>query len=157
MTVNGATTTYGYNALDQLTNAGAVQYHYDGRGNLHDITNGSQVTTYTFDAADHLTNVALPDSTNIAYTYNTNGHRVKQTVGSAITNYLWDEASTYGDVVLETNGSGATLANYVLGGDKLISQTRSGATSYYLQDGHGSLARLWSSTQPSIFILTEGL
>jgi YD repeat-containing protein len=137
MTVNGSTTTYGFNALDQLTSAGAVQYHYDGRGNLHDITNGSQVTTYAFDATDHLTNVALPDSTSIAYVYDADGHRIKQIVGSAITNYLWDEASTYGDVVLETDGSGATLVNYVLGGSPDI-------TPLVLTSSSG-LTRLWLS------------
>jgi hypothetical protein len=70
--------------------------------------------------------------------YDTDGRRVKQTIDSTITNYLWDEASTYGDVVLETNGSGGTLANYVLGGTELISQTRGSTTSYFLQDGQGS-------------------
>ena len=58
---------------------------------------------------------------------------------------MWDEASAYGDVVFEYNGSGSTLASYVLGGTGLISQTRSGATNYYLQDGQGSTRALTSS------------
>jgi RHS repeat-associated protein len=141
-TVNGATTSYTYNSLDQMLTAGAIQYQYDGRGNLQRITNGSNVTQYTFNAADKLTNVALPNSTNIAYTYDADGRRVKQTSGSQITNYLWDEASSYGDVVLETNGSGATLASYVLGGTELLSQTRGGTTNYYLHNGQGSTQAL---------------
>ena len=63
---------------------------------------------------------------NITNTYDADGRRVQQTTGSQVTNYLWDEASQYGDVVQETNGSGATLANYVLGETELISQSRSG-------------------------------
>jgi hypothetical protein len=74
---------------------------------------------------------------------------VKQTVGSTITNYLWDEASTYGDVVLETNGGGLTLASYVLGGTGLISQTRGTTTSYFLQDGQGSTRALTNTNNPA--------
>jgi RHS repeat-associated protein len=59
---------------------------------------------------------------------------------------LWDEASLYGDVVLEYNGSGSTLASYILGGTGLISQTRGTTTSYFLQDGQGSTRALTSST-----------
>ena len=145
MTVRSVTTTYGFNALDQLTNAGAIQYHYDARGNLHDITNGSNITNYTYDAADRLTNVIAP-GVSASYTYDADGRRIKQTAGAAISNYLWDEASTYGDVVLETNGSGATVASYVLGGTGLLSQTRSGSTNYYLQDGQGSTRALTNSS-----------
>ena len=47
MTVNGVTTDYTYNVLDQLTNVGSVIYDYDDRGNLSTITNGSNITTYT--------------------------------------------------------------------------------------------------------------
>ena len=48
--------------------------------------------------------------------------------------------------MLETDGSGAALSSYVLGGSRLISQTRSGSTNYYLQDGQGSVRALTDST-----------
>jgi uncharacterized protein RhaS with RHS repeats len=67
---------------------------------------------------------------------------VTQTFNGQVTNSLWDEASPYGDVVLETNSSGSTLASYVLGGTGVISQNRSGNTNYYLQDGQGSTRAL---------------
>jgi RHS repeat-associated protein len=57
-----------------------------------------------------------------------------------------DEASLYGDVVLETNGSGATQASYVLGAGELLAQTRNGITSYYLADGQGSVRLLTNSS-----------
>ena len=133
-----------YNALDQLTSTGAVTYNYDARGNQIKITNGSNVTNYTYNSADQLIGVSAP-GISASYGYDADGRRVKQTIGSAITNYLWDEASAYGDVVFEYNGSGSTLASYVLGGTGLISQTRSGATNYYLQDGQGSTRALTSS------------
>lgn len=129
MTVNGVTTDYTHNSLDQLISVGSVTYDYDLRGNLEQITDGSQITNYTWDAADRLASVTLPDTTAIAYKYDADGRRVKQTVGSQVVNYLWDEASAYGDVVLETDGNGATLTSYVLGDTGIISQNRSGGTS----------------------------
>jgi RHS repeat-associated protein len=67
---------------------------------------------------------------------------VQQTVGTSVTNYLWDEASIYGDVVLETDGNGVPQASYVLGDDELLAQARSGAVSYSLSDGQGSVRLL---------------
>lgn len=57
MTVSGTTTNYTYNALDQLTSAGAVTYNYDARGNQIKITYGSNITNYAYNSADQLTNV----------------------------------------------------------------------------------------------------
>jgi RHS repeat-associated protein len=98
----------------------------------------------------------LPSSTLIhtcrrraSYAYDADGRRVKQTVGTAVTNYLWDEQSPYGDVVAETDGSGAIQASYVLGGSELLAQVRgsvAGATaSYPLPDGQGSVRALANS------------
>ncbi len=109
------------------------------------MTAGSQTTDYTYNAADRLTMVNGLSSV-VQYGYDADGRRVKQTIDSAVTNYLWDEASAYGDVVLETDGSGATLASYVLGDMGLISQSRSGGTSYYLQDGQGSTRALTNAS-----------
>ena len=67
---------------------------------------------------------------------------MQQTSGGSVTNYLWDEASTYGDVVLETDGSGATQASYVVSQGEVLAQTRGGATSYSLLDGQGSVRAL---------------
>ncbi|HEU0296347.1 MAG TPA: RHS repeat-associated core domain-containing protein, partial [Anaerolineales bacterium] len=148
MTINGNTTTYQYNALDQLTSAGTVTFDYDARGNMWHRTSGSNVTTYTYNAADQLTNVSAT-GINATYAYDVDGRRVKQTVGSAVTNSLWDEASPYGDVVFEYNGSGSPLASYVLGGTQLISQTRGSTTSYFLQDGQGSTRALTNTNNPA--------
>jgi YD repeat-containing protein len=132
-----------------LTNASAVTYNYDGRGNINKIINGSNITNYTCNSADQLTNVTAT-GVNASYVYDADGRRVKQTLGSVVTNYLWDEASAYGDVVYEYNGSGTTLASYVLGGNQLISQTRGSTTSYFLQDGQGSTRTLTNSTTRAV-------
>jgi RHS repeat-associated protein len=144
-TIYGQTIHYSYNALDQLTSVGNATFSYDGRGNLVQIQNGSSVT-YTYNAANELTSATEPGGASVSYAYDAAGRRVQQTVGSSITNYLWDEASTNGDVVLETDGSGATQASYVLGNDQVLAETRSGATSYYLDDGQGSVRNLTDSS-----------
>ncbi len=142
-TINGQTTNYTYNSLDQLTSTSAgAQDSYDGRGNLTQITLGSSTTSYSYDAADRLTRVTLPNGTSASYAYDAAGRRVQQTVGTSVTNYLWDEASTSGDVVQETDGNGVTQASYVLGDDEVLAQTRSGAVSYYLSDGQGNVRLL---------------
>ena len=144
--VDGVTTDYTYNTLDQLISTGSTTYDYDDRGNFYQVINGSQITTYTYDAADRLAGVTLPDATSIAYSYDADGRRVKQTVGSATTNYLWDETSAYGDVVYEYNESGLPIVSYVMAGTEILSQNRSGTTNYYLQDGQGSTRALTNST-----------
>jgi uncharacterized protein RhaS with RHS repeats len=45
-------------------------------------------------------------------------------------------------VIMESDGSGAILASYVLAGAQLVSQTRNGETSYYLPDAQGSIRLL---------------
>src|SRR5579885_1447993 len=74
------------------------------------------------------------------------GREDSKTGGSSMANCLWDEASTTGDVGLETDGSGATQASYVLGDDEVLAQTRSGTTNYYLDDGQGSVRDLTNSS-----------
>ncbi len=141
-TVNGTLTSYTYNELDQMLTAGAVAHIYDARGNLTQVTDGVDVTSYAWDAADRLSNVTLPGGIGISYGYDADGRRVKQTIGPQVANYLWDEASPYGDVVLESDGSGASIASYMLGGTELLSQNRDGTVNYYLHDGQGSIRAL---------------
>ena len=65
-----------------------------------------------------------------------------------IRTYHWplDNSNSNGTHPYEYDGSGAELASYVLGGTELVSQTQSGTTSYYLQDGQGSTRALTDSS-----------
>lgn len=150
MTEGGVTTRYVYDALDQLLctttgpdcAAGVItSYDYDGRGNLVEESTGGLVTRYTFDARDRL--VAVDDGTNaLTYIYDAGGRRIREDLNGTVTHYRWDEFSPYGDIVVETDGSGAVTASYVLGNGKLIAQTRDGVTGYYLPDAQGSTRAL---------------
>ena len=154
LTSGGTTTSYTYNNLDQLTGAATgtttTTYTYDGRGNLTGTSsgNGGHATTaaYTYNAADRLSKATLSTGVSATYTSDADGRRVKQTVGSVVTKYLWDVQSADGDVVTETDGSGAVQASYVLAGSELLAQVRGsgsgGVASYTLPDGQGSVRAL---------------
>jgi RHS repeat-associated protein len=71
---------------------------------------------------------------------------VQQQLGGSITTYIWDEASRYGDVVLESDGSGTPLASYTLAQGQLLAQQRGGAGSYYLHDAQGNVRTLTDGT-----------
>ena len=92
---------------------------------------------------------ALVISGTIKYGYDGEGRRISQKQGSTLTNYLWDEGSAYGDVLLETNGTGALGASYALAGGEVVAQTTSTGTSYLLHDKQGS-TRAVSGTSGSI-------
>jgi fibro-slime domain-containing protein/RHS repeat-associated protein len=145
MTADGLTTSYGYNALDQLTSAGTTSFSYDGRGNLAQVMEGGQVTSFAYDPADRLTGLTLPDGTTISYGYDADGRRISQSDGVQSSSYLWDEASTYGDVVLEMDGSGAIETSYILGGTEILAQNQGEASHYPLYDGQGSVRSLTDS------------
>ena len=139
-----------YNALDQLlctttgvdcTTGVLTSYTYDGRGNLVQESDGVTTTSYTFDARDLLRGVTS-GSTTLAYTYDAGGRRISENLNGTVTHYRWDEFSPYGDIVVETDGSGAVTASYVLGNGQLISQDRGGATVYYLADAQSSVRAL---------------
>jgi YD repeat-containing protein len=106
-----------------------VQYQYDARGNLTQISDGSAVTQHTWDAADRLTSTLLPTGAPISYTYDADGRRVQQNAAGQITNYLWDESAMYADIVREYDASGATIASYVFAHTDPISTQRGSARS----------------------------
>ncbi|HEX7153857.1 MAG TPA: Ig-like domain-containing protein [Thermoanaerobaculia bacterium] len=136
---NGASTVYQYNQLDQLTTAGPAQYTYDERGNLTRITTPSGTTTYSYDAANRMTAALLPNGTTASYTYDADGRLIGETSTMGVRGFAWDEMSQYGDIVYESNG--AQSAGYSYGDGDLVH--RAGATSsYYLQDGLGSVIGL---------------
>ncbi|MEO0565078.1 MAG: RHS repeat-associated core domain-containing protein, partial [Chloroflexota bacterium] len=145
------TTTYSYNNLDQITREDRADgsfetYTYDARGNLvqvNDLGNPLAPTAqYDWDARDRMTAANVGGNT-LRYTYDHTDNRVYSDVNGTATHYLWDEFSRWKDVVLETDGTGAPTASYVVGvTGTVLSQTRNGATSYYLRDAQHSTRAL---------------
>jgi len=146
----GVATTNTYNAANELTKsqaaAGVTTTTYDANGNLLLSTNPSnQRTTNTWDFENRLTQVSLPSAIVDIFTYNGDGQRVQKQDSTGVTKHVRDGQN----ILLETNSSNIiqvvyTLQPFLYG--NLISQIRSGTTSFYLFDGLGSAAQLASST-----------
>ncbi|MBN1303486.1 MAG: hypothetical protein JXA13_03550 [Anaerolineales bacterium] len=88
----------------------------------------------------------------ISYTYDDAGRRIRQVVGSDVTKYLWDETSIYGDVVMESDGSGAILASYILAGAQLGTSLRNMIYLYPYQS-HSTVSQATFGELPILYSL----
>ena len=143
--VTEGTTTYTYNALNQLVTEaspeGNIIYTYDANGNLVKQT-GSKTADYSYDKENHLTKATIQQGDSItveSYTYDYAGNRTSKTVnGKDTTFYVNDTSAELTMVVAERDENGKETAYYTRG-DELLSMERSGGICYYLYDGHGSV------------------
>ena len=132
------------NEYTSITNP-SVSYTYDNNGNTKTKSDG---TTYSWDFENRLTQVILPGpGGTLNFKYDPFGKRVQkssvQGANTTTTNYVYD-----GDNILEeVDQSGNILARYTQGQgvDEPLAEGRSGTTSYYQQDGLGSVTSLSSS------------
>ena len=91
----------------------SVDLAYDANGNITAETN----RTYVYDLSNQLVSVS-----GIAqYTYNGAGQRIKKVTGSTTRIFHYD---TSGHLIAETDGSGATVAEYVYIGDQLLAMIK---------------------------------
>lgn len=142
--VNGGTTTYYSNSLNQYTSVGGTSYSYDDNGNL---TDDGTYFKYYYDCENRLTDVNdRGTSSQVAsYNYDYQGRRVTKTVyGSpdVITKYCYD-----GDqVIAECNENDVILRKFIYGPgiDEPICMIdiADGNTFYYHFDGLGSVIAL---------------
>jgi RHS repeat-associated protein len=142
-TVNGKTTVYSTNNMNQYTDVGGTAYTYDANGNL---TNDG-VNTYHYDYENRLVQVTTPSDT-INYLYDGQGKRIKKSDSSGSTKYIYD-----GDqVIMETDDSGTISATYVYGTglDEVLAMAGGGSTYYYHIDGLGSVKEITDSTGSTV-------
>jgi RHS repeat-associated protein len=88
--------------------------------------------------------VALPAGIVDTFTFNGDGQRVQKIDSTGTTKHVWDGQN----ILLETDGSNIIQVLYTLQPmlyGNLISQRRSGTTSFYLFDGLGSTTQLTNS------------
>lgn len=109
----GSPITYGYNALDELTQAGSTGFTYDRNGN--ELTAGA--TVYSYDLANRLKTAKI-GTTTTTYTYDGDGARLQASTGSQAskkTNFLWHTTFGLPQLALERDGNNALLRRYVYG------------------------------------------
>jgi RHS repeat-associated protein len=137
--INGVTTAYTTNNVNEYTSVGGVAETYDADGNLtYDGTN-----TYTYNSLNQQISVSGPSGTT-TYSYNALGQQVAATTNGVTTQYLID-ASGLGSVVGQYAGGGELIADYTYGLG-LTSQVTAGGRYYYDFDSLGSTVGLSTSS-----------
>jgi YD repeat-containing protein len=129
-TINGVTTAYTTNNLNQYTSVGSIDYTYDADGNLITQTNGADLTTtYTYNDENRLTSVSGPGQSQ-SFSYDAFGNLNSTTDNGQRTNYLIDP-SGLGDIVGEYDGSGNLIAHYTQGIGLVSQENNHNLSAYY--------------------------
>lgn len=139
--VNGATTAYSTNALNQYTLSGQTTYAYDSDGNLIQETSPAGVTDYGYDDENRLISVSSPQGLWL-FTYDALGHLVSSTKDGVRTDFVIDPTDL-GNRVAEYSAAGELLRHYVYA-TGLIRMTQGPAAFYYTADGLGSTSEFTS-------------
>ncbi len=127
-------TEYSYDANDRLVTQGAVTHEYNERGDLVSTTRPDGEVSYVYDAWRRLVSVE-DGGLNIDYVYDMDGNRVERTVGAETRRYLYDTGPENARIIRISDAADQEIAHYTHGHD-LLSQTREGATHFYLYDGN---------------------
>jgi RHS repeat-associated protein len=122
-------------------------FQYDESGNLVTRTDACGTTAYGWDGRNRLAGISgyKPDCAPLAasFKYDALGRRIEKTIDGQTTQYLYDGL----DIAAEIQG-GSVSAAYLrsLNIDEPFARTKSGTTSYYLQDALGSVIGLTDQT-----------
>jgi len=151
--IDGGTTNYVSNNLNQYSSVGGVVYSYNDNGNLtYDGNN-----TYTYDAENRLM-TANRTGVSVSYRYDAFGRRIRKTITSdetRVTGYVYD-----GDqIICEYDGSDKLVRKFLYGTgiDEAIRMANVRPSADIAQDGlvnftdFAVLAKIWlfDSNDPS--------
>jgi RHS repeat-associated protein len=132
--VNGVTTDYVTNNLNQYVQVGGARYEYDADGNLVSITNSVGTFNFTYDDESRLTGAVTPEGAWL-YDYDPLGNRIATTQNGQRTEYLIDPTGL-GNVVGEYSGGPAAHYAHGLG---LVSRFDPLERRNYEFDGMGNV------------------
>jgi RHS repeat-associated protein len=112
---------------------------YDANGNTLSDPSGK---SYSWDFENRLMSATVPGTGTVAFKYDPLGRRIQKSSWLGTTNYLFDGIN----LLEEMDNAGNLLARYTqtTNIDELLSELRSGTTTYYQQDGIGSVSSLSS-------------
>ena len=119
-----------------------MTYTYDTQGNLITATDGTGVTTLTYDTGDRLASVTYPNGQSLNYTYDTVGRRSQMVVkqGSSVTQTVNYTYNTLGQLTKLTDGSNNLIVSYTYNnvGELAREDKADGtySTDTYDADGH---------------------
>jgi RHS repeat-associated protein len=142
-TINGVTTAYMTNNMNQYTSVGATTYQYDADGNLISQTDSTGTMVYSYNDENRLTGVSGPGE-SATFAYDAFGDLDSTTVNGQQMTYLIDPVGM-GNIVGEYDGAGNLIAHYTQGLGLVSQVDASGATDYYDYDGIASTVGLTAS------------
>jgi RHS repeat-associated protein len=114
---------------------------YDASGNLHTKSDGTNLTTYTWDEDNRLTQVSLPGGATISYTYDVAGRMLTRTDWNGTSTFVWNGT----DCTQETDYQG-NVTRYCVVNGTLMSFDRQGTVYQIHADALGSVRKV---TDPS--------
>ncbi len=135
-TLNGVTTTAGFNAADQLTSRGGVSYSYDANGNQ---TASSAGQALSYNSADQTTSLKKAGGSPLSATYA--GPNQVERITAGATAFTNTELG-----VTSTTEAGATVGTTRDPNGSLVGLRSGAGRSYYLVDGLGSVAAMTDSS-----------
>ena len=136
--------SYAYNSSNQLTSTPSTTYTYDSNGSTKTKVDSSGTTTYNWDYQNQLSSIVLPASGGtVSFKYDPFGRRIQKSAPSGTVNYLYDGPN----LIEEVDNSGTAVSRYTQGAgiDSPVAMLRGGVSSYYEQDGIGSVTSLSNS------------
>jgi YD repeat-containing protein len=136
-TINGVTTQYVTNNLNEYTSIDNETLTYDKRGNLISETDSSGTSTFTYDALDRMVSATTSGGDTSTYQYDALGSLIATTENGQTTNYLIYPAGL-GNLVAEYGGTGALIAHYVYGLGLTSRVDSTGGQVFYDFDALGS-------------------
>lgn len=135
-TVNGTTTTYTYNAANELTSDGSSTYSYDANGNL---TGNSAGLSLSYNSKNQTASITPPGGSAIGMSYTGDSQVERVTAGS--TTYANNALGL--SVAVDASGTTGHIRDNQ---GKLTEEQTPSGNYYYLFDGLGSTAALTDSS-----------
>jgi len=135
-TINGAVTSFTYNAASEISQEGSTTFTYDANGNE---TGNSTGLAIAYNAADQSTSITPPGQQAIQMNYADAGQVQRVSAGS--TTYQYDLSG----LSLLNDSSGSTYFSRFTNGVPL-SMRKGTSTYYYLHDSLGSVVGLTDSS-----------
>jgi RHS repeat-associated protein len=149
---NGNRTNAGYRTglNNRLLSDGKFNYEYDGEGNVSrqtDILTG-EVTQYTWDYRNRLTNVTRNGTPVGNYAYDVYDQRIGKVTPTGTERFVYGQNQ---NIALEFDGSGALTNRYLHGNsiDDVLADEANGSVGWALTDNLGSVRDVVDATGAS--------
>ena len=162
ITEDGTTTTYSYDALNQLVDVrqgstSIASYNYDANGNRTSMTTSAGTTSYSYDSSDTmLASKTDPDGKVTDYSYDPNGNLIQSaydpTGSKHLTSFTYDAENRLTEV---SEPGGMTIQyTYDADGDRISKMLTDGSTVTTIKDVY-ALGHLSEETDGSGNVLAS--